>query len=47
LHKIKLPQPSRSRVLGVLSRADCSKRRLVDRLVEQLQITVAAHGGAE
>jgi DNA-binding transcriptional LysR family regulator len=47
LRKIKLPQPSRSRVLGVLSRADCSKRRLVDRLVEQLQITVAAHGGAE
>jgi len=42
LRKIKLPEPSRSRVLGVLSRADCSKRRLVDRLVEQLQITVAA-----
>lgn len=43
LRKIKLPEPRRSRVLGVLSRADCGKRRLVDRLVQQLQKTVTAH----
>lgn len=43
LRKIRLPEPTRSRVLGVLSRADCSKRRLVDRLVDQLRITVVTH----
>jgi DNA-binding transcriptional LysR family regulator len=40
LKKIQLPKPRQSRVLGVVSRADSSKMRLVERLVEQLSKTV-------
>lgn len=40
LRKIQLPKPRQSRVLGVVSRADSSKMRLVERLVEQLTKTV-------
>lgn len=46
LRKIPLPGTSLARHLGLLVRADCSKVRLVERLVDQLKITVAAHGGA-
>lgn len=40
LRKIPLPEPVQKRVLGVLTRADCSRLRLIDRLVEQLHLTV-------
>jgi DNA-binding transcriptional LysR family regulator len=40
LRKIQLPKPRQSRVLGVVSRADSTKVRLVERLVEQLSKTV-------
>lgn len=43
LRRIPLPAPVQRRVLGVLSRVDCSKTRLVDRLVEQLYLTVKNH----
>jgi DNA-binding transcriptional LysR family regulator len=43
LQKIPLPAPAKLRVLGVLSRADCGKVRLVDRLLEQLRSTVHRH----
>lgn len=41
LRKIPLPEPRQSRVLGVLSRTDGSKIQLVQRLIEQLELTVA------
>lgn len=41
LRKIQLPKPRQARVLGVVSRADSSKTRLVERLVEQLSKTVS------
>lgn len=40
LRKIHLPKPRQSRVLGVVCRADSSKMRLIERLVEQLTRTV-------
>jgi DNA-binding transcriptional LysR family regulator len=40
LRKIQLPKPRQSRVLGVVSRADSSKMRLIERLLEQLSKTV-------
>lgn len=40
LRKIRLPKPRQSRVLGVVSRADNSKMRLIEKLIEQLQKTV-------
>ncbi len=42
LRKIALPEPRQTRVLGVLSRSDSSKMRLIQRLVTQLQLTVSA-----
>ncbi len=46
LRKISLMGNPTARHLGVLTRADCSKVRLVERFVEQLRITVAAHARA-
>lgn len=44
LKKVRLPGPRQSRVLGVVSRADNSKIRLVEKLVEQLSRTVSQRG---
>ena len=44
LTRLPLPEPRQTRILGVLSRADSSKRRLVERLIDQLQKTVARGG---
>ncbi len=43
LRKIPLGPGAPSRVLGVMTRADCAKIRLVDRLFEQVVATVGAH----
>ena len=45
LRKIRLPEPRQSRVLGVVSRADNSKMRLIEKLIEQLQQTVKKPAG--
>lgn len=45
LRKIRLPEPRQSRVLGVVSRADNSKMRLIEKLIEQLQQTVKKRAG--
>ena len=42
LRKIELPGPRHFRTLGVMTRVDCPKIRLVDRLTEQLENTVLA-----
>lgn len=43
LRKIPLGAPAAARALGILTRADCSRMRLVERLAEELQRTVADH----
>jgi DNA-binding transcriptional LysR family regulator len=43
LRKIPLPSGSGTRTLGLLSRSDCSKLRLVDRLLEQVKQVVLAN----
>jgi len=43
LNKIRLPKPRQSRTLGVVSRVDNGKIRLIERLIEQLQLTVDRH----
>ncbi len=45
LRKLPLGASAPSRTLGILSRADCSKYRLVERFAGELADTVAAHGG--
>jgi len=40
LRKIRLPKPRQSRTLGVVSRVDNGKMRLIERLTEQLRFTV-------
>lgn len=44
LRKITLPGGSGARTLGLLSRLDCSKLPLVDRLLEQVKQTVSING---
>ncbi len=43
LRKIRLPKPRQSRTLGVVSRVDNGKMRLIERLTEQLRFTVKGH----
>lgn len=43
LNKIPLGPTTASRTLGILTRSDCSKMRLVQRLLEQICSTVAEH----
>jgi hypothetical protein len=45
LRKLALGPTAPSRTLGILSRADCSKYRLVARFLEELIGTVEAAGG--
>lgn len=47
LRKIPLPSGSGTRTLGLLSRSDCSKLRLVDRLLEQVKQVVLTNKPAE
>lgn len=46
LQKIALPPPLSYRSLGLVTRSDCSKIRLVDRLLQQLRNTVQSHQSA-
>lgn len=43
LNRIPLGEGAPSRILGILTRADCSKFRLVQALAEQIKIVIAAH----
>ncbi len=43
LRRFPLPASVQRQVLGLQTRADCSMVRLVDRLVEQLHLTVENH----
>lgn len=45
LRKVSLGATAPVRTLGMLSRADCSKYRLIDRFVDALTETVVTHGG--
>ncbi|MFN3208177.1 MAG: LysR family transcriptional regulator [Roseovarius sp.] len=45
LRKLSLGPSAPSRTLGILSRADCSKYRLIDRFHDELTATVVAHDG--
>jgi len=47
LRKIPLGPTAASRELGVLTRADCSKMRLVERLLDEIRTVVAAHAPPE
>ncbi len=46
LKKLSLGPTAPSRVLGILTRADCSKLRLVQRLYEQIKQTVNEHAAS-
>lgn len=46
LKKLSLGSSAPSRVLGILTRADCSKQRLVQRLLEQINKTVKEHAAS-
>lgn len=47
LRKIPLGDDAPSRILGILSRADCSKFRLVQALAEQIDIVIQEHSTDE
>lgn len=47
LRKIRLEPNSMPRILGILTRSDCSKIRLVDRLREQIEITCQLRDDAD
>lgn len=46
LKKLSLGPTAPTRVLGILTRADCSKLRLVQRLLEQIKLTVKQHAAS-
>jgi len=46
LKKLSLGPSAPSRVLGILTRTDCSKQRLVQRLLEQIKQTVKEHAAS-